>query len=323
MSRLLIVGCGELGSRFLQAATFLNVFTEINIIEPNLNAIEVAKIRFLEIGNINTKILFFSNIIDIKNHGDFAIISTQADNRHKVYIDVIKYGYKKILLEKIVTQSITQYQEMLNLAQLNKVKVWVNCKTRCYPIWKYIKNKIKPNDEIRIYSIGGNHGLCTNGIHTIDLFFYLTNCTNYNFENIELDKFIHTTKRNKKDISGSFILSSDNKNRKLYMTYDKNHFQMPIEIVFLNNYKWVVDIANSQVLEFDLNKKNKFVEIPFIGNLSVSEMSKSFISDILLKNTCNLPTLNDCYLAHKALFEIMLPHFKLYKGIDSDLCPIT
>jgi hypothetical protein len=323
MNRLLIVGCGELGSRFLQAATFLDVFTEINIIEPNFEAIAIAKNRFLEIKSSNTKIVFFSNILDIKNHGDFAIIATQANIRQKVYNDLIKYGYKKILLEKIVTQSIIQYQEMLNLAELNNVNVWVNCKTRCYPIWKYIKSKININDKIHMFSIGGNHGLCTNGIHTIDLFFYLTNCTNYTFDNIDLDQYIFKTKRDQYDTSGSFIISDTATKSKLSISYDNNHFQMPIEIIFLNNYKWVVDIGNRQIFEFDLNKQNKFIELPFVGNLAVSEMSKTFISDILFNNNCNLPTLNDCYLAHKSLFEITLPHFKQFKGIDNDLCPIT
>ena len=36
MNKLLIVGCGELGSRFLQASISIGQFSIINIVEPNV-----------------------------------------------------------------------------------------------------------------------------------------------------------------------------------------------------------------------------------------------------------------------------------------------
>lgn len=323
MNKLLIVGCGELGSRFLQAACATNEFSIIEIVEPNNYAIDIAKQRVFEILNSESKVklVFLNNFTQISSCGDIAIIATQADTREEVFIEVVKLGYKLIIIEKIVTQSIIQYQNMLELATLNNVKVWVNCKTRCYPIWKYIKSKINKNDNLKMYSMGGNHGLCTNGIHTIDLFIFLSEVDELFVKNINIDNEIIKTKRNKYDTSGSLSLYKNNKT--ISLEYEKNHLQMPIEIVITDNYKWIIDNSTKQAFEICFKEENKYFEIPYEGDLSVSFMSKLFLIDILKYSKCELPTLDDCFLAHKIIFETMLPYFKKHINPDSNLCPIT
>ena len=323
MNKLLIVGCGELGSRFLQAAISINKFTFIEIVEPNILAVEIAKKRSLEVlsNNILCKINYFDNISQITEAGNLAIIATQADTRDIVFKEVVALGYKFIILEKIVTQSINQYEYMQKLAFQYNVKVWVNCKTRCYPIWKYIKSKINVTDNISMHSIGGNHGLCTNGLHTIDLFNYLTNSNDLNIDFINMDPIVHKTKRNKYDTSG--IISYKDYRNTIILDYNKNHMQMPIDIVMTNNYKWIVDNASRQAFEMSNENSNKTLEIPFEGDLSVSFMSRAFILEILDKQTCALPTLDDCFSAHKMIYDTMLPHFNMYFDKNIKICPIT
>ena len=323
MNKLLIVGCGELGSRFLQASISIGQFSIINIVEPNKLAVDIAKKRSEDImnNNISCQISFFENISEILDTGNLAIIATQADTRDKVFEDVVRLGYKYIILEKIVTQSIDQYQNMQQIAAKNDVKVWVNCKTRCYPIWKYIKSKITKDDNINLHSIGGNHGLCTNGLHTIDLFNFLANSNDLNIDFIKLDATIHKTKRNKYDTSG-IISYKDSKNT-ILLDYNINHMQMPIEIITTNNYKWIVDNAARQAYEISYTNSNKITEIPYEGDLSVSIMSRAFILEILQNKTCELPTLDDCFSAHKMIYDTMLPHFNMYFDKNIKMCPIT
>ena len=148
---------------------------------------------------------------------------------------------------------------MQQLALEYNVKVWVNCKTRCYPIWKYIKSKINVMDNITMHSIGGNHGLCTNGLHTIDLFIFLINSNDLNIDFVKMDTIIYKTKRNKYDTSG-IISFTDNRNT-IILDYNKNHMQMPIEIITTNNYKWIVDNAARQAYEISFTNSNKILEI--------------------------------------------------------------
>jgi hypothetical protein len=118
MNKLLIVGCGELGSRFLQAAVSINQFSIIEIVEPNILAVEIAKKRSEDVinNNLTCQINYFDNISAISGTGHLAIIATQADTRDKLFKDVVRLGYKYIILEKIVTQSIDQYQNMQQIA---------------------------------------------------------------------------------------------------------------------------------------------------------------------------------------------------------------
>jgi predicted dehydrogenase len=323
MNKLLIVGCGELGSRFLQASISINQFSIIEIVEPNKLAVDIAKKRTEEVINKNNfcKINYYINISEISETGNLAIIATQADTRDKVFEDVVRLGYKYIILEKIVTQSINQYQNMQHIASKNDVKVWVNCKTRCYPIWKYIKSKITKDDNTNMHSIGGNHGLCTNGLHTIDLFIFLTNSSDLNIDFIKMDVTIHKTKRNKYDTSG--IISYKNINNSILLDYNINNLQMPIEIITTNNFKWIVDNAARQAFEISTLNSQNIKEIPYDGDLSVSFMSRAFILEILHQKTCELPTLDDCFLAHKIMYDTMLPHFNKYLDKNILLCPIT
>ena len=52
MKRILLIGSGELGSRFLQAIVKIGNGIIIDIVEPNDSAIEIAKNRILDINNL-------------------------------------------------------------------------------------------------------------------------------------------------------------------------------------------------------------------------------------------------------------------------------
>ena len=71
---------------------------------------------------------------------NLCIIATQAENRIDIFKDIFKLKIRNILTEKIVTQSEDDFLFILNESKKLNIKIWVNCKTRCYPQWQYIKN---------------------------------------------------------------------------------------------------------------------------------------------------------------------------------------
>ena len=321
MYKILLIGCGELGSRFLQSLLQLKIISQIDIVEPNETARLTALERIMNIDN-QIHLNWHKDINNCLKPGDLALITTHADVRFDLYKKVIEIGYNKIILEKIVTQNISKYDEMLNLSTKNNVNVWVNCKTRAYPIWEYIKSKISINDKIQFNSIGGNHGLCTNGLHTMDLFVYLTSSTELTCFSEYIDKDIVKTKRGKYDLSGD-IMFHNSKGSKLSLQYNKDHFGFPLDIITTNDYRWVVDNVTKQAYESNLKTNNVLQSIPFEGNLMVSEMTKDFVNDIFNEGNCKLPSLKDCYISHKILFETYLPIFNYSLNKNDDICPIT
>lgn len=321
MYKILLIGCGELGSRFLQSLLDLKTISKIDIVEPNDNARNVALKRIKDYDH-QIQINWYNSITSDIKSGDLALITTHADVRYELFNKVIKIGYKQIILEKVVTQSLSNYIEMLNLTNNSNAKVWVNCKTRAYPIWQYIKSKISSSDKIHFNSIGGNHGLCTNGLHTLDLFVFLTSSTELFCLSENVDKEIHMTKRGKFDISGDVIFTNLNKS-KLILQYNKEHFGMPLDIITCKDYRWVIDNASRQAFESSINSNNSLEIIPFEGKLMVSEMTKDFVNDIFNFGHCKLPTLEESFISHKAIFHNYLPIFNKYLNKNDNNCPIT
>lgn len=325
MKKILIVGCGELGSRFLQAAVSLQEVSEINIVEPSEKARTIALQRMHEVGrDMSTlSVNCFQEFTPQLPAGDMVVIATQADTRLAVFEKVLLLGYRNFLIEKIVTQSDSDYIKMLELTEHYKAKVWVNCKTRTYPIWQYIKSKINPSEKLSYHSIGGNHGICTNGLHIIDLFVYLSSATELTIIGKRFDSTLHLTKRNKYDVSGQLQIENPLNDSELLLDYQRNHSQMPLEILFTEQYRWVIDNATRQAFESSANGERNFRVIPFEGDVSVSIMSKVFIRDILATEQCELPSLKDCYAAHKMIFDATLPLFNEVLKKSDDYCPIT
>src|ERR1700712_2173464 len=135
MKKILIVGCGELGSRFLQAAVSLENISQIDIIEPGEKAREVATQRMNDVcrNMSSVNVNWFADFDADLSAGDVAVIATQADIRLAVFEKALTKGYRRFLIEKIVTQSDNDYHKMIALAKQHDAKVWVNCKTRNYP----------------------------------------------------------------------------------------------------------------------------------------------------------------------------------------------
>lgn len=322
MKKIVIAGCGELGSRFLQAAVAVPEVGAIDIVEPGEKAKQVANERMLQVSHTapEPKVNWFSEPSELQDAGALAIIATQADVRIGVFKELLSKGYKYFLVEKIVTQSDSDYREMMRLAVEAGAKVWVNCKTRNYPVWQYIKSKIADGETLTYHSAGGNHGLCTNGLHTMDLFVFLASATELEAGESRLDPKPYITKRGKYDVSGWMELRSGKS--VLLMQYEGGHAQMPVDLLFTENYRWMVDNSTRQAFESSATRK-QWTPIPFEGDVSVSAMSRGFIADILAHGNCELPTLAGCYPAHKVMFDVMVPYFNAALDKNDDTCPVT
>ena len=275
--KLLLIGSGELGSRFLQASINTNLLHEITIIEPNEESVILSKNRISELPGKTISIIWLNNISELKEYNfNLCIIATQAENRIDIFKDIFKLKIRNILTEKIVTQNEDDFLFILNESKKLDINIWVNCKTRCYPQWQYIKNKLNKN-KFSYHSIGGNHGLCTNGIHTIDLFVFLSDSKNLINNHSKFDEDIYLTKRNKYDFSGEINII-DNNGSKCIVDYCSDNNSTILETIVSKEYRWVVDHSTKQFYEGSITNNWKLIEMPFNDDLSVSFMSINFIN---------------------------------------------
>ena len=88
--RICILGCGELGSRHLQAVASLIDVEQIYVIDCNKNSLEIGKKRLAETFDINKTIKFcwLEKIDQQAAKGDLCIVATQAKGRCQVIKEI-------------------------------------------------------------------------------------------------------------------------------------------------------------------------------------------------------------------------------------------
>lgn len=99
--RILLVGCGQLGSRHLQAIASIEDIAEIHVVDPNPASIELGKTRLKEISDLNQKIKFhwFNELNKYSAQGDLCIVATQARGRCSLIKQITReLGYKTLLI---------------------------------------------------------------------------------------------------------------------------------------------------------------------------------------------------------------------------------
>ena len=112
LSKVLIIGSGQIGSRHLQSLSKLNRRVNISVIDKNPNSIKSAKAIFNEM-SINKNLVsvnYYDSMNYLNGEYDIAIIATGADVRKKVIKETLKRAkIKYFILEKIVCQSLKKF----------------------------------------------------------------------------------------------------------------------------------------------------------------------------------------------------------------------
>ncbi len=230
--RVLIVGCGQLGSRHLQAVASLPEVREIEVVDPRPEAFELGRQRLAELpnGQCGTIFRWIRSVEEASKDGDLCVVTTQADVRCQVVYQVVDtLQYSSFLLEKLVAQSVLDYENLLEFSKKKGLAVWVNCKTRVHPSHMQVKAHIDPAKPIIFSVVGGNHGLVNNGIQAADLFAYYDGANQIESAGAWIDPILHYSKRGRGlfDLSGSLNGYSE-KGSRVAVCFAADHDMRPI-----------------------------------------------------------------------------------------------
>lgn len=325
--RILIVGCGLLGSRHLQAVASLPEIQEVEVVDPQPGALELGRQRLSEIGNrqASTRFRWFSRIEQATRGGDLCIVATQAQGRcQRVKEAVDALGYRAFLLEKLVGQSVQEVEDLSGFLKQGGVSAWVNLKTRAYPFHQRVKKLLVSSDPILVTVTGGNHGLANNGIHAADLFVFYDEAGRVENAGSWIDPILHPSKRGNGifDLSGTLLGATD-KGSRFTLTYAADHTLSEQITITTKGYRCIVDHLQRWAVESDERSGWAWRPVPFEGNLTVSQMSKEFASMILQTGHCDLPTLEQSLVAHRFILGVLQPHFSRLLEREVELCPVT
>jgi hypothetical protein len=320
LKKILIVGCGNIGKRHLQSLLeSKNNLYDITVVEPNKIAIHNTKSILPNSKDFSHNLKWISNILDLTESYDFVIISTHASGRYFLIDQLLEMGNRRFLIEKMVCQSTSEYNKILEAFNKFEAKGWVNTNLRYFLFYqklvKYFSNKI----PLTFVITGGEKGLGSNAIHFVDLFLWFTNSNTITLNGDYLTNQLLQNKRSSNLVEFSGILSGKS---------NDSHISINFSSMFNNSI--IIEIFNSEHhIRIDTDKTT-VTKIRGLNNFNenfkfqhASELTKKIVNEIIETDTCDLPTLNDLYLVHFELFRIFNLHIKKLTNKQSDICPIT
>lgn len=311
---IVIVGAGQLGSRYLQGLAKYTEPLSIQVIDIDRGSLDTAQSRWLEVagGSPLHTVNFQADMGTLPANTDLAIISTSSFVREKVVAALItKTSVKNWILEKVLAQHTASLD---NLGKLVGTNAWVNTYFRTLEWFKEIK-KHSGNGPMHLEVTGGNWGIGCNTIHCIDFISWWTGESITRFDHSKLNKDWYPAKRNGYwEINGCLQASFSNGSTGTFISDDSD---APFELMIKTDSEewqigWTTGIA----------KRNDGFEIP--GRvLFQSEMTPGLVKNILETGQCELPSLAVSVEQHRPFLDSLLDHWNTNKTEKATSVPIT
>lgn len=335
MINIILIGAGKLGSRHLQALAKIGIESNIYVIDPSVESSEIAFARYNEIPqNYNVKHLeFLKNIGDLRiKTVDVAIIATSSEHRFFVLNALLNHvRVNFLILEKFLFQKANHYQEAKELLLKHKVKTWVNCPRRMWPIYQDLKKDLV-NSTIREFTlIGSDWSLATSSIHILDLIAFLTGCSEYNLLDLDLgNKFVPayssvTGARESKFIEFYGTIRGKFVNETYFTLHCLKDAQIPFQIDI------ILDDKNIHI--FEEYGKLVIMKIEKDGTISNSEFSFSYpyqsgltqlvVENLINNGECSLTQFDESVSLHLPLLFQFQQYLSTIQQNEVDYLPIT
>lgn len=320
MKRVIIIGCGQLGSRHLQSLKSIDQDIHITVIDPSAASLAVAKERFEGISGKAHTVEYLQEISSGDSF-DLAIVPTSANTRADVIKKLLETNeVRYMILEKLLFDRKEQYEDIGALLNKRGISAWVNCSMRIMPLYKEVaKNLSGPVN----YSVtGSTYGLVTNSIHYIDHMAHLNKCLDFNVDTNGLETKLYESKRKGfMELNGSLAIHFSNGGLGAISCYHDGNLPIKIDIAS-RDYRcisresegraWISTSAGSWAWE------DVAAPLPY-----QSQMTAWLVNDIFNKGSCGLATYEESSRIHLTLLDALssfLIKNRLYSG---DSYPFT
>lgn len=327
MIKVTVVGCGEMGRYHLQSLLSLECDLLIQVVEPNQDSIASAKkiVGDLLEGRKNSRIEWKRTLDELKSKSDLTIVATLADVRPNILKKLISMGHKRFLVEKMVSQKIEDYKRLMEITHQNRVKMWVNCTRRYSVMYKKIKDILYRGTFPIVFNVvAGNLGLGANAVHYLDLFCWFSNDdssiklkSNYLLPTL----FPNKRGRNLVEFAGTIVGKTQREDFvSLNFLFKKEAVAMVN--IFNEDTRILVDEISKKSFIANRNYNWKWEERPFEIPYT-SKLTAKIAEEIVEKDNCELPMLDDLYYIHRELFTIFNSAIGKVTGEKVKKCPIT
>ncbi len=305
---ILIFGMGNMGKRHLQGISPLDCYRNIygfDVSKESLNSVD----QFCSENNIDKTSLMLIDDFDMMmpkiNKGSIVIVATTAKGRVELLKSIIARRPRAIIVEKPLCQNEKEYKRILGMSEKYGVPVYVDFHRHMYPVYqgllKELKDLKKKSFHIKIWG-----GMACVGIHGLDLMTWLLKIKKYKIIYSSCSSAYKAKRRGFFDFAGEVVfVADDNVICSLSVTKDKSlqTFEISTED---KQYRINESMGEMTVTEGMTSEKGQKIEILF-----VSQIIGPVIKDILRgPSFVRLANIQQCYLAHRILFDFIKIHNK-------------
>ena len=295
--KILIVGFGGIGCRHAQSLVNESITNEIWVMEKEE---AVFKKNCLAISQKLSRFQYIRDDFDkLPDHIDFALIATTSVPRFEIFKYLVtRKNIKLFLLEKVVFQSIQQFEEAISMANIFGVKAYCNFVNRYFPNYKRLQKGLLPNKSFKMFVSGGDFGLGCNSLHYIDLFHFLAQ-SNPILTQHRLIENLNKHKRgsNFREVIGSMRWETQRKDL-LILSSDSNR-DGNVEIsITQDDHMHILNEGSG--LHLKSERSNEIIQEDF-EMLRTSSLTSKILIDII-NNCCQLPLIEETFHSHAQLF---------------------
>jgi len=324
LKKIAVIGAGQLGSRYLQGLAGTNIEIDIEVVEPFEQSRIVAKERYEEIA-ANPKvgsIDFFESLDSLSDDLAVVIVSTNSDVRSSIVKALLaKKNVQYLVLEKVLFQTVEEYNEVEKLLKETATKCWVNHPRRMFPFYQNLKKEFENAGQINYVVQGGAWGMGCNSLHFLDHLSFLSGASELTIDHSSLHPQVYEAKRSGfVEFNGVLNGMLGNNTFSLYCaeTYVPTTITITSDTftIFIDEAKGYMRISR-QSNEWEWEEVNE--KIVYFQ----SELSHTLIEQLLETGECLLPTYKEAMTLHIPFVEALLGHMEKVEGKAFSLCPIT
>ncbi|MBI2968259.1 MAG: Gfo/Idh/MocA family oxidoreductase [Bacteroidetes bacterium] len=326
MYNIAVIGSGQIGTRHLQGLALSAEPMQIFVCDPSVNGLAEARNKWNEVAQENGKknVVFSENYSGLPERLDVCIIATTSLHRKKTIEEIlITTKIRFLILEKVLFPSVSDYGKTALLMRNNNVKAFVNCARREFGFYRELRDKFSRDSKIHFTVFGNNFGLGCNGIHFLDLFVYLTGCSDLIMLTPGLDKKIKESKRKGfKEITGTLTGFDACGNTFSISSFEGNPSPVKIIVSSSDRYYYIEEGVEGKFLVSEAgsgwSSVNGLFPVP-----KISELTGNIVDDLLHAGTCRLTTYDESARIHIPFISAVKDHMEKCLEIQLDYCPVT
>ena len=323
MTRVSVVGVGQLGSRYLQGLSRVEIPLEIFAVEPDSAAVETAKNRWNDCGEEKGihSLTFLSRLEFLPSSAEIAIIACSARERPEVVRQLASQQEVKFwLLEKYLAQHKRGLEDIAESVS-RSIGCWVNLPYRTMRLFSRVRDVLGGVGPLEVEVFGVDYGVMTNCVHFVDLVAWLTSSTVTSVSFFPAASGLGPSKRPTfVDANGSVECSFRDGSTLKVVSADVPPSGRPgagIEMTFKGR---CVEVHFSDLDGLCICSNG----VSFEGRVELqSELTAGVVEQITHMGSCGLPDLRQVIAIHQMLLNEFQEKWNAQVGHDQDTVQVT